>query len=389
MHHAAAKRGGKCFSTKFEGVKHKIKWSCGRDNHPPFLSTPDNVLNSNKWCPLCGEEKKGRDYRPIEDVVNRVKERGGEIVSFQDEYKGYNTRVVIKCSDGHTWPVTVHSLLGGSWCPKCIESVGETITRKIFEATFKASFPKTRPNFLKSNRGGWLELDGFNADIGIAFEYQGTYHSRPDQIRRDNEKRELCKNQGIKVVEIEYVENPYPPDNLFGEVERAIHGIAPSVEVILPESDLSIQKLNALREIASSRGGKLLSEVYLGAKTKLLWSCRNPEHPPWKAIPQAIIGGHWCPRCGWATPKKISKIVFEGIKDLGKAVGLTLKSKDYRGSRAVYKWQCQEGHIIERTKIGILKSVNRGRNPCTVCAGTSKKQKGLSKIQLQLGFLDH
>jgi len=168
MHRAAEERGGKCFSTKFEGVKHKIKWSCSRANHPPFLSTPDNVMNNNRWCPLCGEEKKGRDYRPIEDVINRVEERGGEIVSFQGDYRGYDTRVVVKCSDGHTWPATVHSLFMGKWCPACIESVGETITRKIFEATFNSDFRaaphevQLRPlSCRRSKKFEWFQLVDF------------------------------------------------------------------------------------------------------------------------------------------------------------------------------------------------------------------------------------
>lgn len=374
MHRIAEEKGGKCLSKKFLGVKKKIKWSCGKQNHSIFLATPDNVIQG-KWCPQCGEEKKGRELRPIEDVLELIRERGGTLINFIGDYRGYETRVKIRCADGHRWSPTVHSLLKGSWCPECLDSVGEIITRIIFEATYGIPFPKTKPEFLRSKKGGCLELDGYNKDKKIAFEYQGPYHQNADQIERDNEKRELCIKEGVTVIEIPYVVNPYPAENVLKAVRKVIYKIEPHRKVILPDGDYYSKKLDELRRLARSRGGELLSTVYLGSKTKLLWSCGKPGHPTWKAQPQSIKRGSWCNICSteFASKKKAS-FYFEKLKAFGEEVGLTLISNEYKGVKESYQWKCGEEHIIKRTKAHILESLKRNLNPCTVCKGTSKKK---------------
>ena len=64
---------------------------------------------------------------------------------------------------------------------------------------------------------------------------------------------------------------------------------------------------------------------------------------------------------------------MENLREFGNAIGLVLISTNYRGVRGKYKWECKTGHIIIRTKPLIAKSINRGNNPCTICAGTHKK----------------
>jgi GTPase SAR1 family protein len=59
-----------------------------------------------------------------------------------------------------------------------------------------------------------LELDGYNEQLGIAFEYQGIQHrtftprfhkSREDfkkQVQRDVYKKKICEERGIRLLEI-------------------------------------------------------------------------------------------------------------------------------------------------------------------------------------------
>ena len=81
-------------------------------------------------------------------------------------------------------------------------------------------FTKIRPDWLNK-----LELDGYNDELKLAFEYQGKqhthfiphYHRRGesdfiDQVARDTLKRQLCKKNGIQVIEVPYTYdflNPY------------------------------------------------------------------------------------------------------------------------------------------------------------------------------------
>ena len=113
MRRLAKEHSGKCLSKKFLGVKEMLEWSCAISDHPPFPAIPDSVINGGTWCPLCGEKKKGREKRPVTDVYKIVKTRGGEIIQFIDEYAGLKTWILVKCADGHTWPVMVNNLLHG------------------------------------------------------------------------------------------------------------------------------------------------------------------------------------------------------------------------------------------------------------------------------------
>jgi len=90
----------------------------------------------------------------------------------------------------------------------------ETKCRDIFENLFKKPFPSVRPHFLKRSNGYNLELDGFNSELLIAFEYQGIQHVKftskfhktisdfKDQQQRDEEKKLMCLKANVKLIEI-------------------------------------------------------------------------------------------------------------------------------------------------------------------------------------------
>ena len=103
--------------------------------------------------------------------------------------------------------------------PKCNfrESKGERTCRKVLEDIYKRKFPTVRPDFLKNPETKRnLELDGFNKDLMIAFEYNGEQHyhypncfhkTEEDfrkQVRRDKYKFSVCEELGIYLIRIPY-----------------------------------------------------------------------------------------------------------------------------------------------------------------------------------------
>jgi len=97
------------------------------------------------------------------------------------------------------------------------ESKGEQITRELIERILGKPFIKERPEWLReSNRSRCLELDGYNQDLNIAFEYQGEqhysfiplFHQKIDdfekQQRRDNLKAEICAQREVKLIQVPY-----------------------------------------------------------------------------------------------------------------------------------------------------------------------------------------
>lgn len=97
------------------------------------------------------------------------------------------------------------------------ESRGEAICRRIFEEIYQREFPSSRPDFLKNPETGCnLELDGYNEELGIAFEYNGIQHyifpnwvhrtqeEFMKQVRRDQYKVDQCDRSGVYLISIPY-----------------------------------------------------------------------------------------------------------------------------------------------------------------------------------------
>jgi hypothetical protein len=91
----------------------------------------------------------------------------------------------------------------------------EEYCRAIVEKIFHKPFPSVRPNWLNNPKTGRnLELDMFNEQLKLAFEYNGAQHvqytpyyhnSREDfdkQVERDKLKNHICKQNGITLISI-------------------------------------------------------------------------------------------------------------------------------------------------------------------------------------------
>jgi len=94
---------------------------------------------------------------------------------------------------------------------------GEEKTREIFEELFNKSFDRIRPDFLKNDCTDInMEIDGYNDEIKLGFEYQGIQHYKHTpyfhkdiqdfnkQIYRDNLKQEILEKNNIKIIYVPY-----------------------------------------------------------------------------------------------------------------------------------------------------------------------------------------
>lgn len=97
------------------------------------------------------------------------------------------------------------------------ESKGEKQVRAIVQRLFKKPFIKCRPEFLRNDvTQNNLELDCYNADLKLAFEYNGRqhyefvphFHKNKEAFRnqqyRDVMKHKKCQENGITLITIPY-----------------------------------------------------------------------------------------------------------------------------------------------------------------------------------------
>jgi hypothetical protein len=363
--------GGDCLAQVPVSINTKVLWKCKNLAHKPFPATPAHVMVQRKptWCPECDGERRRlnppKPQVPFEIVEHLVASRGGRVerIFGNGVWSGLHTRIEVSCADGHKWPVTGDNLVhAGSWCPEC-QNKGELIARAIFEATFGAKFPKSKPAWLFAETGHRLELDGYCESLRLAFEYQGPHHfHRDDTKTTDALKRGACARHGVQLVEIEAVKRPFPVKNVLAKVTLALQSYGLGVTPILPAIDIFARALNLLRGLATEKGGSLFSTTYLGSEPHEWW-CGSSEHAPFWAEPWRVRKGSWCPSCAGNR-----SLGIHGLRAWGNSVGLDLIDGDYAGTGAEYKWRCQAaGHVISRTKGNIQQSLDKSYPACDLC----------------------
>lgn len=92
----------------------------------------------------------------------------------------------------------------------------EERVREVLENYFDDNFPTCRPKFLKNPKTGrCLELDGYNAGLNLAFEYQGIQHRKytpkfhkSEEDFRKQQYRDKVKKEILKSLEIDLLEVP-------------------------------------------------------------------------------------------------------------------------------------------------------------------------------------
>ena len=359
MHMLAKAKSGICLSQKYVSIHKKLLWECRKGHR--WEATPSHVKHSNRWCPECA----GNLPLTLKDMKDLATSRGGKCLS--KKYINSKTKILWQCADGHQWwakPDNIRHL--NQWCPDCKKFNMEILCREIFEKLFNEKFPKIRPGWLLSDKGKPLELDGYSEKLQIAFEYNGPFHARKDQKRRDQIKKKLCHKAGVKLFVIDYRIDFKTIPEFIRKSSKDLNLDVSRIDfeqTINLSSDLFFKysQLKELQKIAKSKKGKLISTVYRGNKIKLSWEC-HLEHQ-WDTTPGNVLKGSWCPECGGS--KKLDISVF---KKIAKERGGKCLSDEYVNIETNLEWECSEGHRWFATP----NSVKNKPTWCYICAGNAK-----------------
>ncbi len=119
--------------------------------------------------------------------------------------------------------------------------------------------------------------------------------------------------------------------------------------------------IEEIQEIAMERDGKCLSDTYVNYKMKLLWECK--EGHQWKAPPNNVKRGRWCPHCAG-----VAKGTIEEMRRIAKKHGGICLSDTYVNSKTKLLWECAEGHQWEATP----NNVKRG-TWCRLCRSSKAR----------------
>jgi len=297
---AVSKKGGKVISLRedYKNNKTKLRIECCKGHN---FDIKYNGIQQGSWCPFCAGHKSGLPQ--LEEMARKF---GGRLVS--QEYLGVMRPHEWKCSEGHIFLKRPNAVKRGEWCSFCGDKISERVCRATFEALFQKPFPTLRPKWLASEKGR-LELDGYNEQLRIAFEYHGSQHfeqnyfskTKDDLKKRqeaDKKKRELCRLNNVLLLEIpckiptlrieSYIKMLCIDNHLIDENHIGYH------EPILKRA-FSQTDLKRMQRLASLKGGRCISPAYVHAHHPLEWECENGHR--WHTKPNRIQQGAWCPEC--------------------------------------------------------------------------------------------
>ena len=369
----AIQKGGKLLSKKYINSKTRYKWQCSNGH---IWSTQYGNIQKGSWCLTCYDQDPNKkrlnkyNFKEIREIANK---RGGKCLS--KSYDNVKSKLEWQCAEGHRWNTTLGTILNGSWCSKCYFFHSEELCRTALEQILEKKFNKVKPNWLINSRGNLMELDGFSEEHNIAFEYQGIQHFKltsfintkeklKQRINDDNKKSKLCIENGVKLLIFTYQDDL---SNLNKLIEKRLKLKFLNGKLINYRKKINFNKvylhkskIKEMNDIASEKGGRCISKLYINALTKLKWECK--EGHKWKATPYSIkIKNSWCFLC-----TKKGTLNIEDMHELAKINNGTCLSKNYKPRKNI-KWMCDKDHIFR----ALPQNIKKGQW-CSTCAGTKK-----------------
>lgn len=280
------------------------------------------VQNRKNACFMCqGKTVQNTRCAKInkEDIIKNIEKYGYSVINI-NTIDTTNDIGEFKCKKNHIWETTTHNVYSGkSGCPKCSTASCESISMFIAEQLLDTRFIKTR-TILPSK----LELDGYNDDLKLAIEYNGSQHyieqknhfhkiagSFDAQLQRDKQKEDECKELGITLIVVPYTYNTFTKIqeyliNKFTKLGIQIQNDLDWIELQKKFYDTYEIKLEALKEIqeyAISREGECVSTNYINTRTPLSFKCKVETHPIFEQRPYDLLERkRWCKLCAHNAP---------------------------------------------------------------------------------------
>ncbi len=210
----AAGKGGRCLDTKYVNAHTPMQWQCAKGHTWPATYS---CVRTRTWCPkpTCG----GSERHTIEFVEGFGFSRGFQLLS--TEYHNNDAKLLWKCENDHEWRASFGAIYNsGTGCPICNKKLkNEQKTREIMERLFGCTFPPYNDLQILRNptTGRLLQLDGYNEQKRVAFEYHGPQHYKFVKLYHQNNiqhfenlkardvlKLRLCDENQLSLIVVPY-----------------------------------------------------------------------------------------------------------------------------------------------------------------------------------------
>ncbi|MFH0902583.1 MAG: zinc-ribbon domain-containing protein [Pseudomonadota bacterium] len=355
----AKERGGECLSPAYRGLGVKLRWRCAKGHE---WDTTPNTIKKGSWCPTCR-----RRIGSIEKMRRIAEERGGKCLS--DTYRNGRTALRWQCAHGHRWSAKPKDVDNhGTWCPRCAGSLAKGTIEEMQELARARGGECLSDVYVNcSTRLRWRCAHGHEWDANPS-EIKAKHSWCPRCAGRAKytieEMQELARSRGGECLSDVYVDSKTKLHwrCAFGHEWDANPSDIKAKHSWCPRcAGKAKHTIEEMQELARTRGGECLSDVYVDNATKLRWRCARGHE--WDAIPWSIKTRHsWCPRCAG-----MAKGTIEEMQELARARGGECLSDVYVNSKTNLHWRCTFGHEWDANPSHIKK-----HSWCPRCAGKAK-----------------
>jgi len=194
--------------------KTKVKIIC--KEHGVFEQRPDLHLSKSVKiaCIECSSKNRMIDY---ENITNRMSIKHNNFYDYSKfVYNGQNNKSIIICPNHGEFKQNVLNHLNGIGCKKCKSSKGELTISNILDR-LSISY-RTEHKFDDCIYKKKLPFDFYLPNNNTCIEFNGKQHYEQVEFfggkkylelirKRDNIKRQYCKNNNIILIEIKYNKN--------------------------------------------------------------------------------------------------------------------------------------------------------------------------------------
>jgi hypothetical protein len=324
--------------------------------HNKVITKDPQVFLRGHGCDLCAKEESSTNLskRTLHEINKFVSKLNGKCLS--KTYLNNGAKLDFECSAGHkfqkSWSEIKNSL---RWCSKCSPNrlIGETMARLMLEHLLKVKLPSL---YIKQMDG--LQLDGYNETQKVAFEYQGYQHFTDnshfhqsdkrfeEQLKRDQYKKRLCKQNGITLIEIlEFKTIRSGRIQLFfvlvQEKLRELNIVYSNERFELDLIELYRGRRSELYELAKEivKKNNCKIQEFIGSESKHTYFCAKGHEIKNRNLSVIIKSNASCPHCD-------SERRFEELKNIIESKGGRILDRNLKteGLSANYNWTCDQGH---------------------------------------------
>jgi len=283
---AAKQRGGKCLSTKCDGIRDSVEFECHYKHK--WTTVFGNVLYDNTWCPDC-------KISPGEEISRNI---------FQTLFS-------------KAFPKDRYSWLNG------LELDG-------YSDELKLAFEYNGPQHYEFNK-----------------LYHKTNKDFEEQLARDKKKNVLCVKCGVILVTIPYTIKYMDLQGFIMDkcLENNVNIPYPAKIDITTFSNIYTAKdkwLAKFKALVKEKGGKLVDDnpVYIDSDHKIQVECKRGHS--WGISWNKLRDGSWCSTC-YREHKNEYKYVrhtIEEMKELAIRNNGKCLSNTYVNTRTILSWYC-------------------------------------------------